>query len=95
MLKKVDYIKNNSHNIGFVTHLTEDLNKIEMFKKDMLKRQKNININKKNFSATKAMLSPTVCHHLYFMLSNTKLNKNIIATAHGHCFRYESKNMNF
>ena len=41
------------------------------------------------------MLSPTICHHLYFMLSNTKLNKNTIATAQGHCFRYESKNMNF
>ena len=41
------------------------------------------------------MLSPTICHHLYFMLSNTKLNKNIIATAQGHCFRYESRNMNF
>ena len=95
MLRKVDYIKNNSHNLGFVTHLTEDLNKIEMFKKDLLKRQKKININKNNFSETKAMLSPTVCHHLYFMLSNTKLNKNIIATARGHCFRYESKNMNF
>ena len=95
MLDKVDYIKNNPHNIGFVTHLTEDLNKIEMFKKDILKRQKKININKNNFSEIKAMLSPTVCHHLYFMLSNTKLNKNIIATAHGHCFRYESKNMNF
>ena len=95
MLDKVDYIKNNSHNIGFVTHLTEDLNKIELFKKDMLKNKKKININKKNFSETKAMLSPTICHHLYFMLSNTKLNKNIIATAQGHCFRYESRNMNF
>ena len=66
-----------------------------MFKKDLLKRQKKININKNNFSETKAMLSPTICHHLYFMLSNTKLNKNTIATAQGHCFRYESKNMNF
>jgi len=95
ILDKVDYLKNNPHNIGFVTHLTEDLNKIEMFKKDILKKEKTININKKNFYKIKAMLSPTVCHHLYSMLSNTKLKQNLIATAQGHCFRYESKNMNF
>ena len=40
-------------------------------------------------------MSPTVCHHLYHLLSQTKLKNNIVATAKGHCFRYESKNMSF
>tara|TARA_Y100001970_G_scaffold283333_1_gene398182 strand:- start:2201 stop:3388 length:1188 start_codon:yes stop_codon:yes gene_type:complete len=94
MLNQIDYLKNNPHNLGFVTHLKEDINKIDNFKKKIATK-KTINFDKNNFSESKVILSPTVCQHLYHYLSNSKLKNNITATATGHCFRYESKNMHF
>jgi len=94
LLKKIDYLDNSSQNAGFVTHLNEDLYQINSFKKD-IKNKNDIIVSPKKFSKIKAILSPTVCQHLYCMLSNSKVASNFTATASGSCFRYESKNMNF
>ena len=86
-LNKVGFFDNFPQSCCFAGHLKEEYELINKFK---IGNQNNL--NSKIF--LKAALSPTVCQHLYFLLSNKHLKKNFIATAKSDCFRYESKNMN-
>jgi len=86
-LNKVGHFDNFPQSCCFAGHLKEEYELINKFKI----KEKN-NLSSKTF--LKAALSPTVCQHLYFLLSNKHLKKNFIATAKSDCFRYESKNMN-
>lgn len=85
-LNKTDYYQNFPQSCCFASHITENYDAINDF------QVKDINLKKDQYTF-KAALSPTVCQHLYFMLSNRKLKNNLIATARSNCFRYESKNM--
>lgn len=93
-LEKVKYFSNFPHSLSFVTHLREDLDVIRRFSTEAHTENGRLPTESGAFSDVQAMLSPTVCHHLYLSLANATLPADgIVATAFGNCFRYESSNM--
>lgn len=93
-LERVKYFENFPQSLSFVTHLREDLDVIREFSEQAHCEHGEIIGNPGNFSNVQAMLSPTVCHHLYLTLADLQIPQNgIVATASGQCFRYESINM--
>ena len=93
-LERVKYFSNFPHSLSFVTHLREDLDAIRKFSEHATTVNGRIKTDNTAFSEVEAMLSPTVCHHLYMSLSNSTIPEDgLIATAMGNCFRYESSNM--
>ena len=85
-LNKVGYYDNFPQSCCFAGHIKEDYDIINGFKID---NKKSLN----NKISVKASLSPTVCHHLYFLLENKTITNNLVVTARSNCFRYETKNM--
>ena len=93
-LEKVKYFSNFPHSLSFVTHLREDMDVIENFSANGRCHDGLVKLADDSFAAPDAMLSPTVCHHLYLSLTDSVLHEEgLIATAEGNCFRYESTNM--
>jgi seryl-tRNA synthetase len=93
-LEKVQYFKNFPHSLGFVTHLNENLPDIEQFAALACCENGQVQADGKLFSKPSAMLSPTICHHLYAALENSEIESpGVIATAEGNCFRFEARNM--
>ena len=93
-LEKVQYFVNFPHSLSFVSHLNENLDDIERFAAEAHCEHGHVKADSKLFSDAPAMLSPTVCHHLYAVLANTVIDApGMIATASGNCFRYEARNM--
>ncbi len=93
-LEKIQYFKNFPHSLGFVAHLREDMDVIERFARETRCNNGVLDKPHGSLSAVQNLLSPTVCHNFYLMLANKTLTHTpMIATAHGHCFRYESINM--
>ena len=93
-LEKVKYFDNFPHSLSFVTHLREDLDVIERFSKEACCQEGAVVIETDSFARARAMLSPTVCHHLYMTLAGSTVPADgLVATAFGNCFRYESTNM--
>jgi hypothetical protein len=93
-LEKVKYFQNFPHSLSFVTHLREDFEIIQKFSSIAATRDGTVATNETTHATCRAMLSPAVCHHLYFSLSDSEIDSaGLVATASGHCFRYESINM--
>ena len=93
-MEKVQYFKNFPHSLTFATHLRENILNIENFSAQATTENGRITADSGMYAGVPAMLSPTVCHHLYYFLSGKKVpNDGLTATACGHCFRYESSNM--
>jgi hypothetical protein len=93
-LEKVKYFQNFPHSLSFVTHLREDFKIIQKFSSIAATRDGTVATNETTHATCRAMLSPAVCHHLYFSLSDSEIDSaGLVATASGHCFRYESINM--
>lgn len=93
-LEKVKYFTNFPHSLSFVTHLQEDIEKIQKFSRTAYTEDGEIHVEPDVFHRPKAMLSPTICHHLYCALEDkTVPNEGYVATAEGNCFRFESENM--
>ncbi|HIJ84667.1 MAG: AA TRNA LIGASE II protein [Magnetococcales bacterium] len=93
-LEKIQYFKNFPHSLSFVAHLQEDMEIIERFAKETVCNQGTLTIPEGSFAKIQNLLSPTVCHNFYLMLANKVMTRSpMIATAQGHCFRYESINM--
>jgi hypothetical protein len=93
-LERVQYFKNFPHSLSFVTHLNPDLDDIRSFGADACCIDGHVHADPALFSRAPAMLSPTVCHHLYATLENKRIDApGLVATAHGHCFRFEASNM--
>lgn len=93
-LEKVQYFKNFPHSLGFVTHLNENLSDIEQFSEKAQCAGGHVRVNRDLFSDAPAMLSPTVCHHLYAALAGGEVKgQGFAATAEGNCFRFEARNM--
>ena len=93
-LERVQYFKNFPHSLSFVTHLNPDIDDIRRFGNDACCIDGHVHADPALFSRAPAMLSPTVCHHLYATLENTRIGeRGLVATAHGHCFRFEASNM--
>ena len=93
-LEKVKYFRNFPHSLCFVTHLREDIDVIRKFSEHASTDKGEVMAEGNAFSKVQAMLSPTVCHHLYLMLADSIVpGAGMTATAFGNCFRYESVNM--
>lgn len=93
-LERVQYFKNFPHSLSFVTHLNPDIEDIRRFGNDACCIDGYVHADPALFSRAPAMLSPTVCHHLYAALENRHIDApGLVATAHGHCFRFEASNM--
>ncbi|MEE2997909.1 MAG: hypothetical protein VX700_12280 [Pseudomonadota bacterium] len=93
-LEKVKYFSNFPQSLSFVTHLQEDLAAIRRFAEEATTIGGRIRTDETAFAKVQAMLSPTVCHHLYMSLADSTVPEDgIVATAMGNCFRYESSNM--
>jgi seryl-tRNA synthetase len=93
-LEKVQYFRSFPHSLSFVTHLREDVETIQRFASVAATKDGAIATDKSVHASCRAMLSPTLCHHLYFALSGSNIGMDgLVATASGQCFRYESINM--
>ncbi|MBN2044464.1 MAG: hypothetical protein JW757_05535 [Anaerolineales bacterium] len=94
MLDRVDYFSAFPHSLTFATHLREDLDVINHFAHEAHYTEDGLNAPAESFSRFKMLNSPAVCYHLYFSLADHPLpDGKLIATAVGHCFRYESTNL--
>jgi seryl-tRNA synthetase len=94
MLDRVDYFSAFPHSLTFATHLREDLDVINHFASEAHYEEDGLNAPAESFSKFKTLNSPAVCYHLYFSLADHPLpDGKLIATAVGHCFRYESTNL--
>jgi seryl-tRNA synthetase len=95
MLGRVNYFRAFPHSLTFATHLREDLHVINDFADHASYEMDGLNAPPESFSKIQALLSPAVCYHLYFSLADKPLpGGQLAATAVGHCFRYESSNLN-
>jgi len=93
-MEKVQYFKNFPHSLTFATHLRENLPDIQRFSCDAVTTDGRVTIDNSVYAPASALLAPTICHHLYLTLNGSRLGRNgVVATASGHCFRYESYNM--
>ncbi|MBF0271874.1 MAG: hypothetical protein HQL98_07420 [Magnetococcales bacterium] len=93
-LEKIQYFKNFPHSLSFASHLREDLEIVERFAAETVCRDGTIHPPEGALSGIRQILAPTVCHHFYLFLANRTLPRDpVVATAQGHCFRYESINM--
>lgn len=94
-LGRVGYFRAFPHSLTFATHLREDLDVISDFAEHAAYEPAGLNSPPESFSKIQALLSPAVCYHLYFGLADKPLpGGQLTATAVGHCFRYESNNLN-
>ena len=93
-LDRVDYFSAFPHSLTFATHLREDLDIINEFAETAAYEKGGLNASSDFFSRMQTLLSPAVCYHLYFSLADHPLpGGELVATAVGHCFRYESTNL--
>ena len=93
-LERVNYFHAFPHSLTFATHLREDLDVIDHFAQHAACDDHGLNAPPDSFSQIQALLSPAVCYHLYFALADQPLpDGQVIATAVGNCFRYESTNL--
>ncbi|HSS97022.1 MAG TPA: hypothetical protein VLK33_08330, partial [Terriglobales bacterium] len=94
-LSRVNYFRAFPHSLTFATHLREDLDVISDFAEHTVYDSGGLNSAPGSFARIQALLSPAVCYHLYFALADKPLpGGQLAATAVGHCFRYESSNLN-
>lgn len=93
-LEKVQYFRNFPHSLSFATHLRENLPDIDTFSNEATTEDGRVCVDHHVYATAPALLSPTVCHHLYLTLSGCQIpGRGMTATATGNCFRYESRNM--
>jgi len=93
-LERVSYFRAFPHSLTFCTHLREDLDTIDQFSTTAACEAGELNTPPGSFAPVQALLSPAVCYHLYFALADQPLpGGQVIATAVGNCFRYESINL--
>ena len=93
MLERVNYFSAFPHSLSFVSHLRQDLHVIDRFAQSAACDEHGLIAPSDSFAQVQALLSPAVCYHLYFLLSDKPLeNGRLSATAVGNCFRYESIN---
>jgi len=92
----VGYFHSFPHSLTFATHLHSELDNIDEFAQQAAcDTEGHLDVPMDRFAPIEALLSPAVCYHLYFALADKPLpNGQVIATAVGNCFRYESTNLN-
>ncbi len=93
-LDRVKYFRAFPHTLTFATHLRSDLDVIDAFAAQAAYQKTGLNTNPESLAPIKTLLSPAVCYHLYFALADREVaGGQLVATAVGNCFRYESSNL--
>jgi hypothetical protein len=93
-LARVGYFSAFPHSLSFATHLRPDLDTIDHFADNTTCEEDGLNTPIGSFARIDTLLSPAVCYHLYFALADRPLTDGqVVATAVGNCFRYESRNL--
>jgi len=93
-MDRVNYFSAFPHSLSFATHLRTDLDVIDEFASHATCGEHGLSTPMESFSQIEMMLSPAVCYHLYFALADKTLpGGQVVATAVGNCFRFESSNL--
>jgi seryl-tRNA synthetase len=93
-LDRVGYFRAFPHSLSFATHLRGDLDVIDDFAQHAACDDHGLNAPPESFARIQALLSPAVCYHFYYTLTDKPLpGGKMTATAVGNCFRHESSNL--
>ncbi len=93
-LDRVNYFHSFPQSLSFATHLRSDLDVIDEFAEHAHCDEHGLSTPPESFAPIQALLSPAVCYHLYYALADKPLpDGQVVATAVGNCFRYESSNL--
>jgi len=94
VLHRCGYFESFPHSVSMVTHLVEDFDAIERFRKANGSVPSLVIPDPAALAPAPVCLSPAVCYHLYQSLEGESLGpQGVVVTAMGRCFRYESKNL--
>lgn len=94
LLHRCGYVASFPQSLSMVTHLTEDLDAIERFRKANSASTSLAIPEPSALAHPSVCLSPAVCYHFYPSLERLRIAKDVVvATASSRCFRYESRNM--
>jgi len=93
-LARCGYLSSFPQSLSVVTHLVEDFDVIEDFRRAHEVDPALRTLEPGTFVAPPCCLSPAVCYHCYLGLEGQRLTEGpAVVTAAGKCFRYESINM--
>ena len=94
-LRRSGYFGSFPHSVTFAVHLKEDFDAIERFGQRHRHGENPVFEGVNEIASPEYCLSPAVCYHTYGALMGQNVPAGTIAafTAHGRCFRYESKNL--
>lgn len=87
------YIRSFPHSLCLVSHLREDLDRIEAFAREARWTDDRLAVPSGSLDDVRVLLAPSVCFHAYAALANAQLAGPLTFTAAGRCFRYESGNL--
>lgn len=94
VLRRCGYLASFPHTATMVTHLAEDIDAIERFRKANRDASALVVPEPEALAPPRAFLSPAVCYHFYPSIEGSRLAAPLeVVTASGRCFRYESRNM--
>lgn len=96
-LNRIDYFKSMPQYITIASHLYPDISRIDSFMQNMQTiAPSQIEHIDGQVAASKYILSPTICYHLYNSLKDSALKMdNILVTAVGKCYRWESSTLSY
>ncbi len=93
VLSRCRYFGSFPHSVSFVSHLREDFDAIESFRRANAKAD-TLRVPDAGAFATDAVLRPTICIPMYHAREGERLPRGgRVLTSAGRCYRYESKNM--
>ena len=94
-LRRAGYFASFPHSVTFAVHLKEDFEAIERFGQRHRQGEDPVFEDVGEIAPPEYCLSPAVCYHTYGALMGQSLPAGTVSafTAHGRCFRYESKNL--
>ena len=94
-LRRAGYFASFPHSLTFAVHLKEDFEAIERFGERHRQGGNPVFEDIAEIAPPEYCLSPAVCYHTYGALMGQSLpaGEASVFTAHGRCFRYESKNL--
>jgi seryl-tRNA synthetase len=94
VLGRCGYFASFPHAVTMVTHLVEDYDAIEAFRRTNAGSPKLVVPDPRALPTPEACLVPAVCYHCYESLEGRTLDeRGHVATSVGKCFRYESGNI--
>jgi len=94
-LARCGYFSSFPQNVSMVTHLVEDIDTIETFRRANPEGTGLTVPDHRALTTPETCLSPAVCYHCYRGLEGMTLSDGPrVTTAVGKCFRYESTNIN-